>query len=39
MAKEKDPITGLWVEPDSYVGSGNTASLGNIDGLDIDHDP
>ena len=39
MAKEKDPITGLWVEPDSYVGSGNTADLGNIEGLDIDHDP
>ena len=26
MAKEKDPLTGLWVEPDSYVGSGNTAA-------------
>ena len=39
MAKEKDPLTGLWVEPDSYVGSGNTADLGNIEGLDIDHDP
>jgi len=39
MAKEKDPLTGLWVESDSYVGSGNTADLGNIEGLDIDHDP
>ena len=39
MAKEKDPLTGIWVEPDSYVGSGNTADLGNIEGLDIDHDP
>ena len=26
MAKEKDPLTGLWVESDSYVGSGNTAA-------------
>ena len=26
MAKEKDPLTGIWVEPDSYVGSGNTAA-------------
>ena len=26
MAKEKDPLTGMWVEPDSYVGSGNTAA-------------
>ena len=26
MAKEKDPLTGLWAETDSYVGSGNTAT-------------
>ena len=29
MAKEKDPLTGLWVDPDPFVGSGNTASSGS----------
>ena len=29
MAKEKDPLTGLWVASDPFVGSGNTASSGS----------
>ena len=29
MAKEKDPLTGLWVDSDPFVGSGNTASSGS----------